>query len=189
MPRLSRATQRVALAVVMLLASALLAVVVLVDPAAHKSRIEEAASRVLGMDVTVNGPMALRWRPTVYLVLRDVRARKAGADVLVAEEVVLGLSMASLLGGQPQVRSVALHDGTLAIVRDANGRINLIKDPVPGRPRPALNQNAGFAEGCELKLRVEVEVTVEESRATSLTVIRIYANNRREERRGTDARG
>ena len=37
----------------------------------------------------------------------------------------------------PQVRSVALHDGTLAIVRDANGRINLIKDPVPGQPRPA----------------------------------------------------
>ena len=137
MPRLPRIAQRIALISAVLLVTALVAVLALLDPSAHKSRIEEAASRTLGMEVTVNGPMALRWRPTAYLVLRDVRARKAGADILAAKEAVVGLSLASLLGGRPQVRSVAMHDGTLAIVRDANGRFNFQKDPVPGQARPA----------------------------------------------------
>ena len=137
MPRLPRIAQRIALISAVLLVAALVAVLALLDPSAHKSRIEEAASRTLGMEVTVNGPMALRWRPTAYLVLRDVRARKAGADILAAKEAVVGLSLASLLGGRPQVRSVAMHDGTLAIVRDANGRFNFQKDPVPGQARPA----------------------------------------------------
>lgn len=137
MPRLSPFAQRIALTVVVLLFTALVAAMALLDPSAHKTRIEEAASRALGMEVTVNGPMALRWRPTAYLVLRDVRARKNGADVVAAKEAVVGLKLGSLLGSRPQMRSVALHDGTLAIVRDANGRFNFQKDPVPGQARPA----------------------------------------------------
>jgi len=137
MPGFSPIAQRIALTLVVLLFTALVAVMALLDPAAHKPRIEETASRVLGMEVTVNGAMALRWRPTAYLVLRDVRARKDGADIISAREVVVGLKLASLLGGRPQVRSVALHDGTLAIVRDANGRFNFQKEPVPGQARPA----------------------------------------------------
>ena len=137
MPRIPRIAQRIALTLVVLLATALVAMMALLDPSAHKAKIEEAASRALGMEVTVNGPMALRWRPTAYLVLRDVRARKAGADIVAAKEAVVGLRLGSLLGGRPQLRSVALHDGTLAIVRDANGRFNFQKDPVPGQARPA----------------------------------------------------
>ncbi|HVQ04868.1 MAG TPA: AsmA family protein, partial [Burkholderiaceae bacterium] len=86
MPRIPRIAQRIALTLVVLLATALVAMMALLDPSAHKAKIEEAASRALGMEVTVNGPMALRWRPTAYLVLRDVRARKAGADIVAAKE-------------------------------------------------------------------------------------------------------
>lgn len=137
MLRLSSTARRIALALLVLLAVALIATMALLDPAAHKSRIEEAASRALGMPVTVNGPMALRWRPTAYLVLRDLRATKDGADVLTAREAVVGVSLFSVLGGRPHVRSIALHDGTLAIVRNADGRLNVQKDAVPGQTRPA----------------------------------------------------
>ena len=109
MPRLPRIAQRVALISAVLLVTALVAVLALLDPSAHKSRIEEAASRTLGMEVTVNGPMALRWRPTAYLVLRDVRARKAGADIVAAKEAVVGLRLGSLLGDRPLPFGVNAH--------------------------------------------------------------------------------
>lgn len=136
MPRVPRLVVYVVLGIVALLAVAAGLLVLLLDPTAHKSRIEEAASRRLGMEVTVNGPLVMRWRPGAYLVLRDVRARKHGADIVVAREAVLGVELMSLLGGEARVHSVALHDGVFAVARDRDGRFNFQKDPVPG-PRPA----------------------------------------------------
>ncbi|HEX6723275.1 MAG TPA: AsmA family protein, partial [Burkholderiaceae bacterium] len=133
----SRIALRAAAAAAALLAIAAIVSMALLDPAAHRARIEAAASRALGMEVSVNGPMALRWRPRAYLVLRDVRARKHGADVAVVKEVVVGLKLASLLGGEPKLHSVALHDGELSLARLADGRFNFLKDPVPGQARPA----------------------------------------------------
>lgn len=135
MPRVPRLAIYVVLGSATLLVVALALLVVLLDPTTHKSRIEDAASRRLGMEVSVNGPLVLRWRPGAYLVLRDVRARKRGADIIVAREAVLGIELMSLLRGEPHVHSVALHDGVFAIVRTADGRFNFQKDPAPG-PRP-----------------------------------------------------
>lgn len=135
MTRIPRLLQRLLLAGALLVAAAWLALVLLLDPTAHKARIEEAASRVLGMEVSVDGPLALRWRPRAHLVLGHVRGRKAGADIFVAREAVLGVDLMSLLGGQPSVHSVALQDGLFAIVRERDGRFNFQRDPTPG-PHP-----------------------------------------------------
>jgi len=135
MSRVPRIVVRVGLGLAVLLALGLLAVVALLDPAAHKARIEQTASRVLGMEVHVNGPMSLRWRPQPHLVLRDVHARKHGADIVVAQEAVIGFEALSLFGRAWRVRSVALHDGVFAMVRERDGRFNFLKDPEPG-PRP-----------------------------------------------------
>jgi uncharacterized protein involved in outer membrane biogenesis len=135
MPRAPRLVVRAALGLAALLGIAWLLVVLLLDPTAHKARIEEAASRRLGMEVSINGPLVLRWRPGAVLVLRDVRARKRGADVVIAREAVLGLELVSLLRRDVRVHSVALHDGVFAIERGRDGRFNFQKDPEPG-PRP-----------------------------------------------------
>jgi AsmA protein len=132
MPRVPRLVVRVALGIAALLVAALALLAVWLDPGAHKARIEQAASNALGLEVSVDGPLALRWRPTAYLVLRDVRARKRGADIVAAREAVLGIEWISLLRGQPKVHSVALHDGVFAIVRERDGRLNFQKERVPG---------------------------------------------------------
>ncbi len=137
MLRRTRIALRVAAAAAALLLIAGIAHVALLDPEAHRARIEAAAARALGMEVSVGGPMVLRWRPRAYLVLRDVRARKHGADIAVVKEAVVGLKLTALLGGRPAVRSVALHDGVLALARDADGRYNFQKEPVPDQARPA----------------------------------------------------
>src|SRR5262245_55782771 len=124
MPRVPRLIVRAALVTALLGIVVLASLAWLLDPSAHKARIEETASRTLGMDISVNGPLSLRWRPRPHLVLRDVHARKHGADILVAREAVLGLELTALFGGAPRVRSVALHDGTFVIVRDRDGRFN-----------------------------------------------------------------
>jgi uncharacterized protein involved in outer membrane biogenesis len=136
-PRLSRSLARAAIVAAALLAVVLLAMVLLLDPSAHQARIEAAASRVLGMEVSVGGPLALRWRPGAHLVLGDVRARKHGADILTARQAVLGIELRSLIGGDVRVHSVALQDGTFAIVRGRDGRFNFQKDTPPDAPRPA----------------------------------------------------
>jgi AsmA protein len=135
MPRASRLAVRFALGFVALLGIAWLLAVLLLDPTAHKERIEQSASRRLGMEVHIDGPLALRWRPGAVLVLRDVRARKHGADIVVAREAVLGLELVSLFRRDVRVHSVALHDGVLAVERLRDGRFNFQKDPEPG-PRP-----------------------------------------------------
>ena len=123
------------LGAVALLAVALIVALVLVDPNAHKPRVEAAASRALGMEVRVNGPLSLRWRPGPHLLLHDVQAHKHGADIAVVREVVVNLEWAALLRGDLRVRSLELHDGVLTIVRAPDGRFNFQRD-VPGPPRP-----------------------------------------------------
>jgi hypothetical protein len=136
MPRVRRLVLQAVLGAAALLAVALIAAIVLLDPAAHKPRIEAAASRVLGMEVNVNGPLSLRWRrPYPHLLLHDVRAHKRGADIARVREVVIDVQWRTLLGGDVRVRSIALHDGVLAIVRERDGRFNFQRD-VPGPPRP-----------------------------------------------------
>jgi hypothetical protein len=135
MPRAPRPVTKTVLGVAALLAIALLASMLLLDPAAHKPRIEAAASRALGMQVSVNGAASLRWRPSAQLVLNDVHARQRGVEVGAFREAVLELEWTSLLTGDVHVRSVALHDGMLAIARGRDGRFNFQRD-VPGPPRP-----------------------------------------------------
>lgn len=136
MPRIPRFVWYGALAVGALLGVALLALVLLLDPTAHKARVEEVASRALGMEVSVGERLGLRWRPGAHLILENVRARKDGADILLAREAVVGVRVWSLLGGRPQVHSVALRDGVFNIVRQPDGRFNFQKERVAGTPRP-----------------------------------------------------
>jgi hypothetical protein len=135
MLRVPRLALQAALGAVALLAIVLIAAIVLLDPAKHKPRIEAAASRVLGMEVNVNGPLSLRWRPHPHLLLHDVHAHKRGAEIARVREVAIDVEWRTLLSRDVRVRSIALHDGVLAIVRERDGRFNFQRDaPGPSRP-------------------------------------------------------
>jgi AsmA protein len=139
MPSLSRAPRLIllgALALLAFVAIALLGSIALLDPNAHKARVEGTASQVLGLDVRVDGPMQLRFGPGVRLLLQDVHARKGDADVVAARQVVLHVGWRSLLSGNPQAHRIELHDGSLAVARGRDGRFNFQKDHVPGEQPP-----------------------------------------------------
>jgi hypothetical protein len=135
MPRVPRLVLQAVLGAAALLAIVLIGAIVLLDPAKHKPRIEAAAARVLGMEVSVNGPLSLRWRPHPHLLLHDVRAHKRGVDIARVREVMVDVEWRTLLGSDVRVRSIALHDGMLAIVRERDGRFNFQRD-APGPLRP-----------------------------------------------------
>jgi AsmA protein len=137
MARAARWAAYVALGIAALASVAAAVMRVRLDPAALKPRVEQAATRALGMEARVNGALALRWRPQPHLVLHDVQVRQRGAAVAAAREVVLGMPWASLFGGEPRVRSVAMHDGTLTIVRERDGRFNFQSNDAPAPQRPA----------------------------------------------------
>jgi AsmA protein len=137
MARAARWVAYAALGLAVLAAIAAVAARVLLDPEGLKPRVEQAAARALGMAVHVNGALAWHWRPQPHLVLHDVQARQRGAQVAAVREVVLGLRWSSLFGGGPRVHSVALHDGTLAILRERDGRWNFQREAAPASPHAA----------------------------------------------------
>lgn len=106
-----------------LLAAALLAAVwfLLLDTGALQARAESALSEALGTDARIRGGLRVRLTPSPRLLLDDVAA---GDDVRV-ERAELVIAPLSLLRGEPELRSAALHRPEVTVRRDDDGRFRL----------------------------------------------------------------
>ena len=101
------------------------ALLLLVDANAYKPRLEAAASKALGMEVKVGGPMGIRFAPGLVVTLRDVHGARRGEEVASAAAARLGIALLPLLHKQVRVTSVALQQPTIAVARDRDGRLDL----------------------------------------------------------------
>jgi AsmA protein len=120
-----------------LVVAALVALHLLADPAAHRARVEQLASRALGLDVSVGGRMTMHWLRGARLVLQDVHVRKRDAVIVSAPEVTLHLDAFSLLGQTPRLHKIVLRDPVIMIERDRDGRFNVQTDVAADAALPA----------------------------------------------------
>jgi len=108
------------------LALALLAgVIVLLSWRAHASaQLQAAASQALGMQVTIDGPLALKFFPSIALSLSDVHIRNRDSDVASAGQATLAIELVSLLRRQVRIPRVELSRVSVSLERGRDGRLN-----------------------------------------------------------------
>jgi AsmA family/AsmA-like C-terminal region len=130
---------------VLLLAA--LAVMFLVDSDAYKPRAEEAASDVLGMNITVEGRLRIDFIPGLHVTLENVRIRNRGTEIAFVKETVLAIELLSLFQQEIRSGSVALNGARISIERGRDGRYNYEKLPEANKTFHALDLRAvTFAE-------------------------------------------
>lgn len=110
-----------------ILVLAWLAVLLFVDIDDYRPRVEAAASRALGMDVTVEGPLHLSLFPRVHAVLENVRVRNAGSELVFAEAVNIAIGMRSLFLQELRYDGITLDRARVSIERGRDGRYNFQK--------------------------------------------------------------
>lgn len=108
--------------------AALVAVPMMIDWNGYRGAFEEEASRLMGRDVRLGGGVNVRILPVPYVRFEKLRIadlESTGGDPLFrAESVTMRLSVAPLLRGVFEAKSVELKKPALRLVVDAQGRGN-----------------------------------------------------------------
>jgi uncharacterized protein involved in outer membrane biogenesis len=125
---------------VLLLAA--LAVMLLVDSDAYKSRAQGAASDALGMNVSVEGRLRIGVVPGLHVTLENVRIRNRGTEIAFVKEAVLAIELRSLFERNLLYGSVAMNGARISIERDRDGRYNYEKLPEANETFHALDLRA-----------------------------------------------
>lgn len=115
-----------------------LAALLLVDVEAYKPRIEEEASRTLGMKVTVEGPIHLGLFPGPHVVLEKVHVRNGGSELVFAEEARVDIGLRSLFVRELRFDGITLDRARVSIERGRDGRYNFQKANGDGAAFQAL---------------------------------------------------
>jgi len=154
-----------------LLVLAALALLFFVDANIYKPRLEAAASKALGMEVSIDGHLGIGFFPGLQLTLADVHIRNRGTDLISAKQARLGIELLPLFQKQIRFDKIVLNRPAISIVRDRDGEFNFEKSGAPDGALPVLdlariyfsdatfvytdNQSvAGFEAGnCNLDLR------------------------------------
>ena len=104
------------------------------DSEAFKHRIEQSASRTLGMEVKVDGPAGIQLVPTPGLRLEDVNVRNGGTEWFNASSLDLRVRIIPLLRGEIVLSGFDLDKPDLELMRDEEGNLNFIPEPRPDDP-------------------------------------------------------
>lgn len=89
-----------------------------------KGQLQAAASQALGLQVTIDGPVVLKFFPGLAVTLHDVHIRNRDTDVASAGQATLGIDLLSLLSRHVRVARVALSRVTLSLERGSDRRFN-----------------------------------------------------------------
>lgn len=128
-------------AVVAIVLLLLLLVIIVVDEAVLPARFEQTASEALGMEVSMEGAVNLRFWPNPHIRASQVSVTSDESRVGDFETVQLHIAIAPLFRGEVRIRHVRLVDGQIIIVRDMDGRLNFQPrevDPDPTVPLPSF---------------------------------------------------
>jgi AsmA protein len=149
-----------ALAVVVLLGSALVVVLVPMeaDLSPYKAFVAREVRSRTGLELQVDGALFLQTGPVLGLRAKDVRIRSRGetqtTDVLKAGHIALELETLSLLYGVLEPRLLELEAARIQLERDASGRGNWEPDGAEAAISGAEQTNGLRFVAGRLRLRV-----------------------------------
>jgi len=121
-----------AIAIILALVAALVGPL-LIDWGRHRSLFEVEASRLIGVDVRVNGPIEARLLPTPSLTLHDIEIG-SGEEAIHARQLGFEFALGALMRGQWQASDLHLVGPQLSLGFDASGRLRLPKLAVSFSP-------------------------------------------------------
>jgi len=111
----------------------------IMDANAYKSRLEAAASEVLGMEFRIGGRVRIGFVPGLVVTLKDVRIRNRGSDVVSAKEIRVGIDLLPLLEKEIHIGKIVLEHPEISIEKDRDGEFNFDKPEVVGGTLPSLD--------------------------------------------------
>lgn len=118
------------------------------DLNAYKSRIEVAASDVLGMEVSVGGHLEIGFFPGVHVTLEDLHIRNRGTELLTARKARVGIDFLALFNRNLRFKKVVLEQPRITVERDRAGKFNYEKTEGIRKPLPDLRlANISFSDG------------------------------------------
>lgn len=131
-----------------LLVLAALALLLFVDANAYKPRLEAAASKALGMDVSAGGRLGIGFFPGLHLTLEDGRIRNRGTNLVSARQASIGIDILPLLYQKVRIGKITLENPVISIERDRDGKFNFQKSEVSDKPLPVLDlAKISFSDG------------------------------------------
>lgn len=131
-----------------LLVLAALALLFFVDANTYKPRLEAAASKALGMEVSIGGRLGIGFFPGLHLTLEDGHIRNRGTDLISARRARLGIELLPLLQKKIRVDKIVLNRPAISIERDRDGKFNFQKLEVSDKPLPVLDlAKVSFSDG------------------------------------------
>jgi len=109
----------------------------------YREEVAALIARQTGLEVEIAGPVRHHLLRGLHLSLEGLSARHAGEEVLAVERLEASISLFGLLHRELLLRRLELQVGSLAAVRDAEGRLNLLPAPTPTAERPAESGPGG----------------------------------------------
>ena len=114
-------------------------VVFLLSRVDAKSRFEAIASEATGLEVTVNGNVAIGLFPTPHVVLKEVTLRNGELQIASLGEADASVALWPLLRQLVQIQRLALRNVNIEVERDRNGDLNFAKPSQASRPVTAMS--------------------------------------------------
>ena len=111
-----------AIAIILALVAALVGPL-LIDWGTHRSLFEAEASRLMGVEVRVTGPIEARLLPTPSLTLHDIEIGNGGDGKIRARLLGLEFALGPLMRGEWQASEVHLVGPALSLGLDASGQV------------------------------------------------------------------
>jgi AsmA protein len=97
------------------------------------------ASEALEMEVRAGGEVSVGFLPSLHVAMTDVHATKRGVEIASADAVRIGIALLPLLHKEVRIRTIALEQLKVAIVRDHDGTLNISRTPRAEARHPALS--------------------------------------------------
>ncbi len=147
------------------------ALIYFVDTDAYKPRLQTAATAALGMEVSIDGRLAIGFYPNLQLSMNDVHIRNQDKEIVAVERVRIGLELLSLLQDEAHITGISLLRPKITIEQGGDGKYNFARPQTVGATTSAVSlaeisvsggvlhytdKRAGDrveAEDCRLKLR------------------------------------
>jgi len=102
---------------------------------AFHARMQSAASRGLGMQVTLTGPLHIGFFPSPSVTLHDVQVRNRGVDVAQVQEAYVRYRWLPLLRRDPEVERVVVKGARVLIRKGTDGTLDLVRSTPPVHKR------------------------------------------------------
>ena len=122
-----------AIAIILALLAALVGPL-LIDWGTHRSLFEAEASRLIGVEVRVTGPIEARLLPTPSFTLHEVEIGERGEDRIHAKLVGVELALGPLMRGDWQASEVHLVGPRVNLGLDASGKLRAPSLPIKFSP-------------------------------------------------------